>query len=166
MEHLLWIWKNAFFFGFFWLLLFFYLPRFLASTGIHIQVPNKRTNPNNKGKAVKYAFMTTFGRNFPRWKNGRYKQKYTYHQLISNWILAKNGHTQLIKYLCNSSKLSVTHAFLKNTQPFFLIVRSWCYKTWVPLLCTWSVAVKVELHGSTLLRAIVCFVFCVPYVYA
>ena len=44
----------------------FYLPRFLASTGVHIQVPNKRTNPNDKGKAVKYAFMTTFGRNLPR----------------------------------------------------------------------------------------------------
>ena len=53
------------FLGFFGSCCFFYLPRFLASTGVHIQVPNKRTNPNDKGKAVKYAFMTTFGRNFP-----------------------------------------------------------------------------------------------------
>lgn len=58
--------KKCVFFWVFLVVVVFYLPRFLASTGIHIQVPNKRTNPNNKGKAVKYAFMTTFGRNFPR----------------------------------------------------------------------------------------------------
>ena len=144
VEHLLWIWKNACFLGFFGCCCFFYLPRFLASTGVHIQVPNKRTNPNDKGKAVKYAFMTTFGRNFPMWKNGRYKHKYTYHQLISNWILAKKETA--------TRNLSNIYIFRANflllglfwrTQPFFLIVRRWCYKTRVPLLCIWSVAVKV-----------------------